>query len=150
MKLLSRNQFLTAVLAGLLLSTLQAKSIETRTENTWMGYLVDSKCAESFKHLSDPLQAAREHRKACLIEPESVNSGYELYANDKWYKLDRLGNRLAQLVANESISQHGVYVSVMGKLDGNFINVQKIVEVMVSPSKNDTDFDFMSKDSNSH
>jgi hypothetical protein len=76
-----------------------------------------------------------QHLKTCSLNPEAVKQGYVLYANDgRWLNLDQTGNELAHEAIEHSISNAGMYVSILGELQGDTIAVKRLIQIMDVPA----------------
>ena len=97
-------------------------------QSNWQGYLIDRQCAESVREDSDPLTFVLHHKKDCALMPNCQAKGYSLFADGKWYDLDKRGNELAVKLLKASKKMRAFYVRIYGMKQGNVLKVQSMKE----------------------
>lgn len=115
---------------------LQSSSVNannSKETTSWQGHLISANSAIVCKGYSNCFDFLNKYDKTTALSAESQAKGYLLYANDKWYTLDKHGNDLAVKAIQKSIKSKGFYVAVNGKLKGNTIIVDNLVEIIDTP-----------------
>ena len=102
------------------------------SEITWHGYLMDSDSAKLSHKDGSVLDFVQNYDSKTALSAKSQAAGYMLFA-DKWYHLDKHGNELAIAAIKRSIKHKGFYVTIDGRLKGNIIVVENLVEIVDSP-----------------
>lgn len=101
----------------------------------WKGYLIG---VDSANRSYPNLDWLRNYDRDKALSPDNRTKGYLLYAIDgKHFSLDKHGNELAIKAIESSLKDKGFYVAVNGKLKGNIISVDNLVEVMDAPTSSD-------------
>jgi hypothetical protein len=112
-----------------LLCTLQLASAAWAEKiSQWDGYLVDRSCRASIEGSEQPLSFIRAQTRECALMPSCRKAGYAIYADGKWFNLDKGGNKLAEKYLSSTKRSKAFYVHVDGSLDGSTIVVSKINE----------------------
>lgn len=71
------------------------------TEITLTGDVIDNICADSQKP-EDLANFVKTHTKQCALMPNSVESGYSIFADGKLYKFDKESNaKIQEFLKNE-------------------------------------------------
>ncbi len=123
-----RVQNLLLLTAAMLL-TLNWYGLADEKGKQWTGYLIDRKCMKAVVHDHDPVEFVKHHTKSCLLLPICAQSGYVLYCEGKWLKLDKQGDELAGKLIRSSKRGSKFYVRVKGQEVGKEILVSEILEV---------------------
>ncbi len=89
------------------------------------GYVIDHMCAAMHGTEAE----AKNHPNACALMPACEKSGFAVVANDKTYKLDEQGNKLAAEALKAAKTQKGLKVEVEGTLEGDTLHAAKLSEV---------------------
>ncbi len=107
--------------------------VSNEMNNSWHGHLISANSVAACKNYSHCFDFLNKYEKTTALSARSRAKGYLLYANDKWYTLDKHGNDLAVKAIQKSIKSKGFYVAVNGKLKGNIIIVDNLVEIIGTP-----------------
>jgi hypothetical protein len=113
--------------------SLAADEQNAKETTSWHGHLISANSEMACKSYSNCFDFLNKYDKKTALAPKSRAKGYLLYVNDKWYKLDKHGNTLAIKAIQKSIKSKGFYVAVNGKLKGNTIVVDNLVEIIDTP-----------------
>lgn len=105
-------------------------------QSNWQGYLIDRQCAESVREDSDPLAFVLHHKKDCALMPNCRAKGYSLFADGKWYDLDKRGNDLSVKLLKASKKTRAFFVQIQGTKQGNVLKVQSMKESEAPKAKN--------------
>ena len=92
------------------------------------GYLIDTLCANSHKEDSKArvLRFLETHTRSCALMPDCKSSGFSLYTDGKWYKLDDKGAALAEQFIKDAKEDRNFYVEVDGTLANGIVKTTKI------------------------
>ena len=96
------------------------------------GYIVDHQCAGSVQEDPDPTAFLEHHTKDCALMPSCKAEGYSLYANGKWFELDKRGSNLVIDALKASKRNNGFYAEVTGSMQGKVLKVQNVTEIQES------------------
>lgn len=91
---------------------------------TFAGYLLDQMCGVEVR---DTAKAA-EHSRECALMDHCVASGYGIFAEGKFIKLDAQGNKKAKTFLESSKREKGILVILEGNLNGDVLTVSAIKE----------------------
>lgn len=105
---------------------LPAGAVEGQTKID--GYLIDTLCADSHKDDSKDraVMFLETHTRSCALMPACKSSGFSLYSEGKWYKLDDHGAELAAKFIKDAKNDRNFYVQVEGTLANNIVKTDKI------------------------
>ena len=94
------------------------------------GNLIDNACASHHVNDKDFNERVANHTTSCALMPPCKGSGYAVYSENKLYKLDEAGSKLALDILTDTKTEKGVRVAVEGTLEGDTIHVTKLTEVI--------------------
>jgi len=95
-----------------------------------VGFAQDYSCAKG--NLADGVKGmtkASKHSKNCALEDNCSASGYGVWSDNKFYKLDEKGNKLMLTLYKETDTKKGMKVSVKGIVKDDLILVTELKEV---------------------
>lgn len=95
-----------------------------------VGFAQDVSCAKG--NLTDGekgMTKASKHSKNCALEESCAASGFGVWSDNKFYKLDENGNKLMLTLYNETDTKKGMKVSVKGVVKDGVILVTELKEV---------------------
>lgn len=87
-----------------------------------VGLLIDTECG---KRLADSLEQAAAHQVSCALKEECAKTGYGVIVDGKFYKFDKMGNKLATLILEilkTTQKKAGLRVRVDGHFDSYVIS----------------------------
>ncbi len=84
-----------------------------------VGLLIDTECG---KRLADSPEQAAAHRVSCSLKEECAKTGYGVIVDGKFYKFDKMGNKLATLILKTMQKKAGLRVRVDGHFDSYVIS----------------------------
>jgi hypothetical protein len=97
---------------------------------TLSGPIIDKACALSkVAKAADPQAAAEASPTSCARMESCVKSGLGLYSGGKFYQFDDKGNALAKAALEKTKKDKGAKFEVTGKVTGDKIVVEKLVEL---------------------
>jgi hypothetical protein len=91
------------------------------------GFLMDNACAGRTS-ADAAAERAKGHTTKCALMGPCAASGYSVYSDGKFYKLDDGGNTKAGEILKSTKSEKGISVTVEGTVEGDMIKVKKIEE----------------------
>ena len=97
------------------------------------GYIIDNMCVGHHGKDADVEEVVKNHKKSCALMEGCSESGYALFANGKFYKLDAKGSDQAMELLKKTKSEKGLAVQVEGTVEGDTLTVTSISEA--SPPK---------------
>ncbi len=83
------------------------------------GLLIDTECG---KRLADSPEQAAAHQVSCSLKEECAKTGYGVIVDGKFYKFDKMGNKLATLILKTTQKKAGLRVRVDGHFDSYVIS----------------------------
>lgn len=134
------KRFIPVVTTAVLLATtslfaqdkMEAKKPEMKSQMLH-GYVVDAMCAKNIsKKGGDVMAKAAKHSRSCALEEECAASGFGLFSDGKWYKFDERGDKEAQALLQNTKTEKGVMVDVMGTVKDDQIMVASLTESTMS------------------
>jgi len=96
---------------------------------TWHGYVVDAMCAKTILKKDNIMDKAAKHTKDCALEDACASSGYGLFYDNKYYKFDEAGDKLAKEAIEKSKKDRDLMFDVTGKMEGDKITVASLSEM---------------------
>jgi hypothetical protein len=99
------------------------------------GNLIDNMCASHHVNDKDFGDRVKNHTTSCALMPNCKGSGYAVYSDNKLYKLDEAGNKIALEILEDTQTKKDLRVSVEGTLEGDTIHVTKLTEVTDTSSQ---------------
>ncbi len=84
-----------------------------------VGLLIDAECG---KRLADSPEKAAAHQVSCSLKEECAKTGYGVIVDGKFYKFDKMGNKLATLILKTTQKKAGLRVRVDGHFDSYVIS----------------------------
>ena len=117
------------LLAVSLLIALAAVLYAQKKDVKLTGNLIDNMCAAHHVNDKDFGDRVANHTTSCALMASCKASGFGLYVDKKFYKLDDAGSKLALDVLASTQTEKGVRVAVEGTLEGDTIQVTKLTEV---------------------
>jgi hypothetical protein len=84
-----------------------------------VGLLIDTECG---KRLADSPEQAAAHQVSCSLKEECARTGYGVIVDGKFYKFDKMGNKLATVILKTTQKKAGVRVRVDGHFDSYVIS----------------------------
>jgi hypothetical protein len=92
------------------------------------GFIIDNACAASN---ADKPERIKTHAVSCALMESCRRSGYSLYVDGKFYKLDEAGNNMIVRTSKGGTkpNQKGFPVVVEGTIEGDTIQVTRITPV---------------------
>ena len=84
-----------------------------------VGLLIDTECG---KRLADSPEEAAAHAVSCSLKEECAKTGYGVIVDGKFYKFDKMGNKLANVILMTTKKKAGVKVKVDGHFDSYIIS----------------------------
>jgi hypothetical protein len=98
------------------------------------GYLIDNACAGAHAKDADFGKRVEGHSVSCALMPGCEASGYAIYSDDKLYKLDDKGNKIAVDLLKASKPKKGFHVQAEGQIEGDTLHVSSLSEVIAAKS----------------
>ena len=92
------------------------------------GFIIDNACASSN---ADKPERIKTHAVSCALMESCRRSGYSLYVDGKFYKLDETGNNMIVRTSKGGTrpNQKGFPVVVEGTVEGDTIHVTRVTPV---------------------
>jgi hypothetical protein len=84
-----------------------------------VGLLIDTTCG---KRLADSPEEAAAHTVSCSLKEECAKTGYGVIVDGRFFKFDKMGNKLATLILKTTKKKAGVRVKVDGHFDSYIIS----------------------------
>ena len=97
------------------------------------GYIIDNMCAGHHGKDANVEEVVKHHKKSCALMDGCSESGYALFADGKFYKLDAGGSEKAMALLKKTKAERGLAVEVEGTVEGDTLTVSSISEA--TPSK---------------
>ena len=105
-----------------------AAQVVLSQDESWQGFLVDEQYAETIsKDPATVMQKASDYSRNNAKEKGS-EAGFGILAKGEWLKFDAEGDKQARAIVQNSARDRGYFVTVLGKRDGNTIQVTSIEE----------------------
>ncbi len=83
------------------------------------GILIDTACG---KRLAEAPEEAMSHQVSCSLEEECAKNGYGVIVDGRFFKFDKMGNKLATIILKNTDKKEGVRVRVDGHFDSYIIS----------------------------
>jgi len=84
-----------------------------------VGILIDAECG---KRLAGSPEQAAAHQVSCSLKEECAKTGYGVIVDGKFYKFDKMGNKLATVILKTTQKKAGLRVKVDGHFDSYIIS----------------------------
>ena len=101
----------------------------TKGDNKWHGYVVDAMCAKTILKKDNIMERAAKHTKDCALEDACSATGYGLFYDNKYYKFDEAGDKMAKAAIEKSKKDKDLMFDVTGKMEGDKIMVASLSEM---------------------
>ena len=98
-------------------------------KDKWHGYVVDAMCAKTILKKDNIMERAAKHTKDCALEDACASTGYGLFFENKYYKFDEAGDKMAKDAIETSTKVRDLMFDVTGKMDGDKIMVASLSEM---------------------
>ena len=98
-------------------------------QSKWHGYVVDAMCAKTILKKDNIMERAAKHTKDCALEDACASTGYGLFYDNKYYKFDEAGDKMAKDAIEKSKKEKDLMFDVTGKMDGDKIMVASLSEM---------------------
>ena len=92
------------------------------------GYIIDNMCAGHHGKDANVEEAVKTHKTSCALMDGCSESGYALFSDGKFYKLDASGSEKAMALLKKTKSEKGLAVQVEGAVEGDTLTVSSISE----------------------
>lgn len=117
------------IVPGIILTFAAFLYAQDKTAVKINGYLIDNACVIAAAKDKDVAARVKRHPTSCALTPNCLESGFSVFSEGKFYKLDEAGNKSATEVMKNTKTTSGVEVAVEGILEGDTLNVTKLAEV---------------------
>lgn len=94
-------------------------SVAISAHDRKVGILIDAECG---KRLAGSPEQAKAHEVACSLKEPCAASGYGVIVDGKFYKFDKMGNKLATVILKTTKKKTGLRVRVDGHFDSYVIS----------------------------
>jgi len=84
-----------------------------------VGILIDAACG---KRLAESPAEAMSHQVSCSLKEECSKNGFGVIVDGRFFKFDKMGNKLATIILKNTDKKEGVRVRVDGHFDSYIIS----------------------------